>query len=201
MRQPPACIGTLRRPALDYDPRVDRPGGDVRGDAALTARLLLRPTGLAGLAVTVGGAVAVLAATRPWYRAVADLTMLGEQQGRTVASLHGVPSTVLGWVAVAVGLSAVLLGAGIAIDRPGPHARRSSLGAAVALGTIAATAMAVRPALERVAGSDGGDLLELAGRLPSGVELAVTVRPGPGPLLLVLAAFLVGLGASVAREG
>jgi hypothetical protein len=173
----------------------------VRGDATLTARLLLRGTGLAGLTTVAGGVLAAVAATRPWWLGVAELSMLGDQQGRTVASLPGVPGTVSGWLVVLLGVSAAVVGTNVALDRPHPHARRLLLLAAALLLLLAATVTWWRPSLDRVAASDADRLLELAERLPSGVELAVSVRPGPGPLLVALAAVLVAGGALAARDG
>jgi hypothetical protein len=172
----------------------------VRGDAALTARLLLRGPGLAGVVVTLGGALAVLAATRPWYVTVAELSMLDDQQSRTVATLAGVPETVLGWVALALGIVAVVLGANLALDRPHPHARTLLLSAASSMVGVAIGAAVRRPALERVAGPEAEGLLELAGRLPAGVELTTWVRPGIGPTLLGVAAVLIGGGALGSRD-
>jgi hypothetical protein len=173
----------------------------VRGDAALTARLLLRGTGLAGLTVTLGGALAVIAASRPWYRAVADLTMLGEQQERTVASLAGAPDTPWGWGAVVLGVTAAVLGTSVALDRPHPHARRWLLIISAALAAIAGAGYLLPPGLSRVAGSDGEGLRELAERLPAGVELTLTVRPGSGPLLLLVAAAIVLVGTLLTDDG
>jgi hypothetical protein len=173
----------------------------VRGDATLTARLLLRSTGLAGLTTVAGGVLAAIAATRPWYVGVAELSMLGDQQGRTVASLAGVPATVSGWLVVLLGVSAAVLGTDVALDRPHPHARRWLLLTATLLLLLAAMVSWWRPPLERVAAGDAARLLELAERLPSGVELVVSVRPGPGPVLVALAAVLVAGGALAARDG
>jgi hypothetical protein len=172
----------------------------VRGDAALTARLLLRGTGLAGLTGTIGGALAVIAASRPWYRAVADLAMLGEEQGRTVGSLAGAPATPWGWGAVVLGVTAAVLGTSIALDRPQPHARRWLLAISAALAGLAGAGYLLRPGLGQVAGSDGESLRELAERLPTGIELTVVVRPGSGPLLLLVAAAIVGVGALLAED-
>jgi hypothetical protein len=173
----------------------------VRGDAALTARLLLRGPGLAGMTATVGGAVAAIAATRPWYLVIAELSMLGDEQSRTVASLSGVPTTVWGWLVAALGLVVAVVGTNVALDRPPPHARRWLTAAAAVLGVLAGAALLARPALARVAGRDGQDLLELAERLPDGIELTLSVQVGPGPLVLGLAATLVGVGAFATREG
>jgi hypothetical protein len=172
----------------------------VRGDAALTARLLLRGPGLAGMTAVVGGALAAVAATRPWYRVVADLTMLGEQQARTVATQAGLPRTVWGWAAVGLGLAAAAVGTTCALDRPVPHARRWLFLTAATIGGLGGTAMTWRPPLGRVAGEDGTDLLELAERLPHGVELALSVQTGTGPPLLLAGALLVGVAASALRD-
>ena len=172
----------------------------MRGDAALTARLLLRGPGLAGVVVTLGGALAALAATRPWYVATAELSMLDDQQSRTVTALAGLPETVLGWVALALGLTAAVLGANLALDRPHPHARTLLLSTASSTFAVAVGAAVRRPALERVAGPEAERLLELAGRLPAGVELTVSVRPGIGPILLGVAAVLIGGGALGFRD-
>jgi hypothetical protein len=172
----------------------------VRGDAALTARLLLRGPGLAGMTAVLGGALAAVAATRPWYRAVADLTMLGEQQARTVATQAGLPRTVSGWVVVGLGIAAVAVGATCALDRPFPRARRWLWSIAVVLGVLAGAAVTLRPPFERVAGGNGTDLLELAERLPHGVDLTLSVQTGSGPPLLLLGALLVGVGASALRD-
>jgi hypothetical protein len=173
----------------------------VRGDAALTARLLLRGPGLAGLLTVLGGALAAFAATRPWYLAVAELSMLDDRQGRTIATVAGVPATTIGWIAVALGLAAAVVGSNVAIDRPHRHARSLLLSTASALVAVAIAATVRRPALERVTGSESEGLLELAERLPVGIELVVTVRPGIGPTLVGVAAVLIGIGALAAGDG
>jgi hypothetical protein len=173
----------------------------VRGDAALTARLLLRGPGLAGLLTVLGGALAAFAATRPWYLAVAELSMLDDRQGRTIATVTGVPATTVGWIAVALGLTAAVVGANVAIDRPHPRARSLLLATASSLVAVAIAAAVRRPELERITGSEAERLLELAERLPVGIELAVTVRPGIGPTLVGVAAVLIGIGALAVGDG
>lgn len=173
---------------------------DVRGDAALTARLLLRGTGLAGVFVVVGGALAAAGATRGWYLAVADLRMLGEQQGRVVASLAGIPGTPWGWLAVALGVTVAVIGARVAIDRPIPHVRLVLFVAAGAMLAVAVAAGLWSPSVDRVAGSDASDLVALADRLPTGIELTVVVQRGPGPVLLGIAALLVAAAALACED-
>jgi hypothetical protein len=172
----------------------------VRGDAALTARLLLRPQGLAGLAAVVGGAVAVTAARRSWYVAVAELSMLGEEQRRVVGTLPGIPSTLGGWAAVGLGALAIVVGAAVALDRPPAHAPGVLAGCGVALGLLALAAWLRRPPLSRVLGEETPELVALAERLPVGLDLAVAVAPGSAPAWLTAAAAAVAMGGYFARD-
>jgi hypothetical protein len=172
----------------------------VRGDATLSARLLLRGSGLAGLLAAAGGLLAVAATTRPWYAAVVTVEMLGDEGERTVATLLGLPATIGAWVVVALGMLAVALGTAIAVDRP-PHWARWGLGGAAAgLVVVAVVAALQIPRAEAVAGEQSTRLAELAGRLPTGVELDLRTEPGGGVWLVVVAAGMVGGGAIGARE-
>lgn len=172
----------------------------MRGDVALTARLLLRGDGLAGLAVAAGGALAVFAATRPWYHALAEVAMLDTAQARAVDSLIGT-QTLLGRVSLGVGLVAAVLGVLCAVDRPPAHARQVLLGCAVALLVTAAVAwLGPPPELARVAGSEGDELARLGGRLPDGIRLRLAVRLATGPALTALASGIVAAGTIAARE-
>lgn len=172
----------------------------MRGDVALTARLLLRGTGLAGIAVAAGGALAVVAATRPWYHAMAQVTMLDAVQARAVDSLLGT-QTLLGWVTLVLGLVAILLGIACALDRPPAHARRVLLGCALALLVVSLLAwFGPSPELARVAGSEGDELTRLGSRLPDGIELRLAVRTAVGPALAALASVIVTGGTFAARE-
>lgn len=173
----------------------------MRGDALLTARLVLRRDGLAGVVIAVGGTLAVVAATRPWYQAMAEVAMLGTQQARAVGVVHGLPSTVPGWVALVLGVVAVTLGVACALDRPPGKARPVLV--AVALGLVAAALygwLGPAPELAAVAGREGRELLGLAERLPLGVGLELDVRAGVGPWLTMIAAILVAGGMFGARE-
>lgn len=173
----------------------------MRGDALLTARLLLRRDGLAGVVIAAGGALAVFAATQPWYHAMAEIAMLGTAQARAVGSVRGLPATVPGWVALGLGVAAVVLGVACALDRP-PGRARAAL-AAVALGLVGAALygwLGPAPELADVAGREGRELLGLAERLPLGIALELEVRPATGPLVATIAAILVAGGVLAARE-
>lgn len=172
----------------------------MRGDAALTARLLLRGTGLAGLLAAGGGALALLGAFGPWYRAVAVVEMLGAEDGRTIATVTGLPDTVTGWLAAGFGSLAVVLGLAIALDRP-PHWARWGL-AVVAGGLLLCAAVAALriPPVDTVVAGAGLELEELANRLPTGVELEVVTTVAIGVWRVLVAGVMVAIGAAGARE-
>jgi hypothetical protein len=172
----------------------------VRGDATLAARLLLRGTGLAGLTAAVGGGVAVVAASRPWYVAVARVEMLGDDQSRPVSGLAGVPGTPWGWIVLAAGILAVAVGLAIAIDRPPPRARPVLWATAGAVAAAAVAALAAPADLTRVAGVGASDLLEVAEELPVGVDVTMWTTTGSGVHLALAAAALVAIGAAAARD-
>jgi hypothetical protein len=172
----------------------------VRGDAAMTARLLVRAQGLAGLAAVAGGVTALAAARLPWYVASTDVRMLGEGQRRVVATLAGVPASPWGWLAVLAGLAALILGVGIAVDRPLPRARLGLLVVALLLTVAGVAGLTMVPDLLRVAGAEATRLRGLGDRLPVGVSLEVIVVRGIGPVLTLLAAALVTAGGAGARD-
>lgn len=173
----------------------------MRGDALLTARLLLRRDGLAGIAVAAGGATAVYAAAQPWYLAMAEVAMLGAEQARAVGAVRGVPQTLPGWVVLALGVVAFALGLASAFDRPPAQARRVLLVAAVGLVAAAAYGwFGPAPELAEVAGREGRELLDLAERLPSGIAVELGVRPGTGPWAALVAGLFVAGGVLAAQE-
>jgi hypothetical protein len=172
----------------------------VRGDIGLTVRLLLRRQGVAGLVGAVGGAVAVGAAMRPWYRAVVTVQMLGDDGERTVASLAGVPSLVAGWVVVTLGVVAAALGIAVAADRPPPRAPVALAATGTALAAITAAAAVWLQPLDRITGAELERLRGLTDRLPVGVDLAFEVARGDGLVWLAAAAALVLVGAAGTRN-
>lgn len=174
----------------------------MRGDATLEAKLLLRGSGIAGLAVACAGVLAMTAAYQPWYVVVARLAMLEHDQDRVVAELAGWQAHPWGWVVPALGLAAVVLGLGVALDRPVARARDLLLLAAVGLGmTVLAGALA-RPPVGRfdVAGSRLRELAELADRLPEGVALTFAVRPALGLWMALVAAGAIVVATLSARD-
>lgn len=172
----------------------------MRGDATLSARLLLRGAGMAGLLAAAGGLLAVAATTRPWYAVVVTVEMLGDEGERTVATLAGLPATVGGWVVLPLGVLAVTLGGLVALDRPPHWARWGLAGAAAGLAVVAAVAALQVPGTSAIAGDQTARLDELAERLPVGIELDLRSEPRQGVWLVLIAAGMVGGGALAARE-
>jgi hypothetical protein len=167
---------------------------------ALTARLLLRGTGLAGMVIVVGGLLAMFAATRPWFVAVAEVAMHGVVQDRAIAVQRGLPGVAGAWVTLGAGAMAVLLGGAIALDRPPTSARAVLVVAVGALGIAAAWAWAAPPAVAELAGNEGAQLSRLADRLPAGVALDLHARASLGPWLSTVAAAMVAGGTLAARD-
>lgn len=174
----------------------------MRGDAALQARLLLRGTGLAGVTIAAGGVVSLVGAYRPWHAVTAELAMLGEDQSRPVAVLHGWEAHPWGWLVPALGVVAIVLGIALAVDRPPLRARALLVATAVALGLSVGLGALLPPDLNRfdIAGSRLRELSQLADRLPHAVELSFSVGTAAGLWLTLLAAALIAAGALGSRE-
>lgn len=173
----------------------------MRGDALLTARLLLRREGLAGLAIAAGGGLGVVAAARTWYLAMAEVALLGAEQGRAVGVVRGLPGTVPGWLSLVLGVVAVALGVGCALDRPPARARPLLLAVSVGLVAVALYGwFGPQPDLAAIAGREGRELMGLAERLPQGVALELDVRVGSAPWFAAFGALLVAGGVFAARE-
>jgi hypothetical protein len=173
----------------------------VRGDAALTARLLLRGTGLAGLLATVGGGLVIGGALAPWRLTVAQVTMLGHDEERVVAATRGLPGTVGGWVVAVAAVAIVVLGLLVAVDQPPRGARWWVVGLGLGCFLVAVGTLMSPPPTE---GLDAAQVLASLGAeeatLPAGIEVVPGVRRGYGPGLVVLGALLAILGGLAARE-
>ena len=174
----------------------------MRGDATLQARLLLRGTGVAGAGVAAGGVLALIGAYRPWYAVTARLTMLDEEQASAVAELAGWQAHPWGWLVPALGVVAVALGVAMALDRPPARTRPLLLATAGLLGAASALGALLRPGVGRfdIADSRLRELLDLAERLPEGLELGFSVAVADGVWVTAAAALLTAVGALAARE-
>jgi hypothetical protein len=169
----------------------------VRGDTALTARLLLFGHGRVGLVVAIGGALTVTGALLPWYELVATVTMLGEDAERTVAALRGVPDLLRGAGALAAGLALVGLGLALGIDRPPPGARTVTVLASLTAAVLAIGSLIVRPSVTTLARQGGADLISLRDELPVGIDLTFAAVTAGG-CWLVLTGALIALGGAIA---
>jgi hypothetical protein len=172
----------------------------VRGDLVLSARLLLRPEGLAGATIALGGGLLVAAALVPWLRAVAAVDMLGRSDVAAIGTTSLLPGPA-GWVIAAAAGLLVLCGVGIAIDRPLPRAGVVVV-LAVSVAVVAAlTASLPVPTPEDIAGARVAELATIADQLPSGVSVTFAARPAAGVWLLTIGVVACLLGTIRARHG
>jgi hypothetical protein len=173
----------------------------VRGEVPAALASVGRGSGLAGLVVALAGVVAASTLARPWYEATAELSMLGTAESRAVTVVVGW-ATAPGWVAATAGAVAAVLGLALAVDRHPGWTRPTLLGAAVGLAVAGTTAQLVRPGLDRFPDARGAlaELRAVAADLPEGVELTLTVRPGPGATTALVAGLAVLLATAAARD-
>ena len=173
----------------------------MRGDAGVTAGLLIRPSGLAGLAMAAGGGLVIGSAFAPWRITVATVTMLNHDDERIIAAQRGLPTIPSGWLVAALGVAVVGLGLAVALDRPPPRARSIAAVAAVLAAIVAAVTVVLVPGGPP---PETADLLSAlganGGHLPSDVEVAGEVRGGTGPWLAVAGAVVTLVGAACARD-
>ncbi len=169
----------------------------MRGDAALTARLMLFGQGRAGLVAAVGGTLTAIGSVLPWYELVATVRMLGADAERAAAVVRGVPDLAWGGWTLALGLTVAVLGVALGIDRPPPGARTAIVLGAIATGAIAVGAVVVRPSTTSMSRHGGGDLVALREELPVGIELALTVDVAVG-CFVVLTGAVIALGGALA---
>lgn len=169
----------------------------MRGDVALTARLLLRREARPGLGMALGGATMAAATLLPWNETLTRVSMLGVTDERVTSTLRGVPGEPRAWVVAGLGVLCLVAGLGVAVDRP--RARPAPLAAAASIAAVLASwaLLAVGPAPGE---PDGSGHLDLTADLPVGVEVVVVTVPGPGPWLAVLGAALALVGAAATRQ-
>lgn len=172
----------------------------MRGDVELRARLLLRGAGLAGMVTAAGGGLAIAGATRPWHVAVAEVSMLGGQSSRTVASLHGLPETPGGWTAAALGVVALAAGVLLALDRTPVRGRLVAGAAGGALLVVGVLALIVVPDVGAIATEATDELLRTREQLPVGIELELRSTVGAGPWWVLAGAATAIVGAASARD-
>jgi hypothetical protein len=173
----------------------------MTGQLRLVRDLVLRPSGLAGLAVAIGGLASAAAVAITWHEARAELAMLGTSQDRAI-------TTVAGWqlpwgVAAAVaGLVALVVGAALAIDRHPGWTRPVTLSAGSLVLACGASSFLRRPSLGWFPDRRGAlsELRSVTDALPVGVDLRLTVHLGPGPYVATGGALLILIGVLAARE-
>jgi hypothetical protein len=172
----------------------------VRGDLALSARLLLRREGLAGATMALGGGLVAAATLVPWLRAVTAVDMLGRSDIASIGTTTLLPGPA-GWVIITAACLLVVCGVGIAVDRPLP---RAGTVAVLAMSVAAAAALAVSlpvPTPEDIAGLPVAELAAIADQLPSGVAVTFAAQPAAGVWLLTTGIAAAVLGTIRARHG
>ena len=173
----------------------------MRGDAGITAGLLIRPSGLAGLAMAAGGGMVIGSAFAPWRTTVATVTLLGLDDERIIEAQRGLPAMPSGWIVAALGVVIVGSGLAVALDRPPPRVRSIAAVAAILAAVVAVATVMLAPGGPP---PETGELLSSlgaeGGQLPSDVEVAGEVRRGYGPWLAVAGAVVTLAGAACARD-
>jgi hypothetical protein len=170
----------------------------VRGDAALTVRLLLRGPGLAGTTIAVAGVLGGVSTLLPWQHEVERVELLGGRGERTLSTVRGLPGEPLAWLVLAAAIVLIWLGLTLALDRPPMRARLAAAMAAVVLvgaGAAAASVGQGRSAAETASSDRNGEVA-----LPVGVEVTTVNRTGMGPWLAVAGGVLALGGTLTARE-
>lgn len=174
----------------------------MRGDVALSIRLLARPDALGGLIAVIAGGMALASAYLPWYEVAATLDLLGVRDARAVANLAGWQAHPWGWVVPVLSLIAMVAGLSTAIDRPLPIRRDIVLWSGIGLAASVIAGGLLFPTVARfdVAGSRLRELAALSGRLPEDVDLSFTVRPAVGLWLTLAASALLVVTSFVTRQ-
>lgn len=174
----------------------------MRGDVALSLRLLARPDALGGLIAAISGCVALASAYLPWYEVAATLDLLGVTDARGVANLAGWQAHPWGFLVPLLSLVAIVAGIATAVDRPLPIRRDIVLYSGLGLAATVIAGGLLFPTVSRfdVAGSRLRELAALSGRLPEDVDLSFAVRPAVGLWLTLAASALLVITSFVMRQ-
>lgn len=171
----------------------------MRGDAALTARLLLRGPGLAGTTIAIAGVLGVVSTVQAWRHEVERVELLGGSGERTLSTVRGVPEQPLAWLVLVAAVVLLWIGLALALDRPPMRARLAAGVAALILILTGAIAMSGHG--PGSAPPDGGEATRASAvAFPVGVEVTTVHRTGPGPWLALAGGILALAGTLAARE-
>ncbi|MEX2549104.1 MAG: hypothetical protein WD638_02670 [Nitriliruptoraceae bacterium] len=170
----------------------------MRGDAALTVRLLLRGPGLAGTTIAVAGVLGVVSTLLAWQLEIERVELLGGGGERILSTVRGLSGEPLAWLVLAAAILLIWFGLTLALDRPPTRARSVAALAAVVLMAAGATAVIVGQGHTPAEATDRTRDGEVA--LPVGVEVTTVHRTGTGPWLAVASGALALGGALAARE-
>ncbi|HEX9765362.1 MAG TPA: hypothetical protein VGA36_01270 [Nitriliruptorales bacterium] len=168
----------------------------------LEARLLLRPSGIAGLIAVVSAGVAAAGAYLAWYEVTARVELLGSRSSGAVAELAGWEAHPWGWLVPALGVVAMVLAGGLALDRPLSFGRDGLLFTGFGIAMLVAVGALLFPPVQRFdfATSELSDMVGLVDRMPVDSALALQVAPGPGMWVTLAGAAMLVAATIAARE-
>ncbi|MDX1510162.1 MAG: hypothetical protein R3249_02345 [Nitriliruptorales bacterium] len=173
----------------------------MRGALGLEARLLLRPAGIAGLIALVSAGVAAAGGYLAWYEVTANVELLGSRTSGSVASLAGWEAQPWGWLVPALGIAAMVLAAGLAVDRPVSFGRDGLLLSGFGIAMLVAIGALLFPPVDRfIASEQLREMLGLADKMPVDSALSFQVAPGPGMWVTLAGAAMLVAATIAARE-
>lgn len=175
----------------------------MRGTLGLEARLLLRPSGVAGLIAAVSAAAAAAGAYLSWYEVTAHVGLLGSQSSGPVATLAGWEAHPWGWLVPALGVFGAVLATGVALDRPASFGRDALLFTGFGIAMLVAIAALLFPPIERfpdLATSRLRNMLDLSDQMPVDSALALEIGPGAGMWVTLAGAAMLVAATIAARE-
>lgn len=197
----PACVATVRPARRTYAPRGRARGRTVRTRIRDDLHALARPGGVAAVAAAGGGLLALRAPGSTAWALVATVNALGTSDEGTVAVLTAAEVTRVAWAAWVLGGVVVLVALMVALDRPPPAAEAVLLAAAVGMVAVAVSVLVARPSpVDFAAHGRARDLVGDTASLPTGIEIALTVEPTAGPVLLGVGALIVVVGTVLATR-